>query len=422
MENYKLLPDEQSELYKRFYVKLPLEQFGEELLGGREDPKEAGSLLAMSKQMRDNLGIKFDLLFGSSTHVIENENGFVKVIDVGMLTEEDLARKMYRNKENRLVAFIHAHTKKLVLIDVPDGKTADISILFANSDRPFATQIIIRTGRESKLSLFEWFGSKTTRKSLNSALHEATIGRHSTAEINIVHNEDERTYVVGFSKARILERGYLKLNYVYNGGIGSRTKNEINAEEYQAKDEVIELVLGSSEQQFDINTIITNGERETVADLESKAALMDESMCLLKGFASLLDNAKGARSFVNERGILLDKDCHMDSLPGMSINNSDVKATHSSATAPVDEDALFYLMSRGADETAARRLVVAGFFASTISRIENEKMKEAVSALMHDKINNGCFGVIPKLDMHNIWYTPAQSPGMFQGHYKYRNE
>ena len=151
---------------------------------------------------------------------------------------------------------------------------------------------------------------------------------------------------------------------------------------------------------------------------------MDKAVCILTGFANVGENASGSRSFVNERGILLDKRAYMSSIPGMSINNSNVKATHSSATAPVDEDLLFYLMSRGANETVAKKLVISGFFSNSIAKISSPIVKEAVASLMHEKINNKVFGTIPKMDISSIWFDPkaAQAQGMFEGHYKYREQ
>ena len=421
LELSRKLPEEQSELYKRHYVPMPLEEFSEKMEEANSDGTEEKEIAILEKEIAEKLGVKFDAVIGPAFYRINS--ALMKIVKLEDLTEEHIRNKLYSSKEDKQVAFIHAHTKRFVYIDVPDSKTASINILFVNTDVPIAAQVFVKTGSESSLNLFEWYASLSKNKSMLGVLHELTIGKYSKSEINMLHNENENTFVVGFTKGRIRENAELNVNYIYNGGIATRVKNEINASGFAAKSKVIELVIGSGDQKFDINTVVANIDTDTVSDLESKAALMGNAVCMFKGFANVGENASGSRSYVNERGILLDRTAYMNSIPGMSINNANVKATHSSATAPVDADSLFYLMSRGTDEVVARRLLVNGFFAKSLSKINSAIVKAIVSSLIHEKINNRRFGFVPKLDMSGIWMDQSapQSGDLFEGHYKYRD-
>jgi Fe-S cluster assembly scaffold protein SufB len=422
LELSKTLPEEQSELYKRYFVPIPLEAFAESILDA--DENEENVLKEISASLLEKLRIKFDLVVGSAKCLLLDGKDYIKVVGMDALTEEHIKDKMFKSSDDRGVAFIHAYSKNIVLINVPAGKKADLRILFVNTDVPLATQVLIDVGRESVLNIFEWYASKTSRPSLSGVLHEVRAGDYAKTEISLVHNEDAKTQVMAFAKGFAKENASLKMNFVYNGGLSVKARNEISTAGYSAKSDAIEIVMGSAEQKFDINTIIANVGRDTVSDLDSRAVLLDRSVCILKGFANVGENASGSRSFVNERGILLDKRAYMSSIPGMSINNSNVKATHSSATAPIEEDLLFYIMSKGVDETVAKRLIVSGFLSSSIAKMESPLVKEAVASLMHEKVNNKVFGVAPKLDISNIWFDPraSQAQGMFEGHYKYREQ
>lgn len=420
LELSKSLPEEQSELYKRYFIPLPLQNFIPKMNGDGGAEEEA-LLKDLSRTALANLSIRFDALFGSSRHIINESNKHIRVVPIHELTEEHLANKMFKSKEDKLIAFIHAYTRRIVFIDIPQGEKVDINLLFANTDIPFTTQVVVNVAKDAKLNLFEWYASRTSGKSFLGVMHEINVGAYANADVSLVHNEDANTYIANFSKGNVSDNGLLNVNYIYNGGLSARAKNEVSAKGFQAKSNLIELVMGSGEQKFDLNTIIANLGKDTVSDLESKAALMDTSACMLKGFADVGDNASGSRSFVNERGILLDKKAYMSSIPGMSIKNSNVKATHSSATAPVDDDSLFYLMSRGANDTTAKRLLIAGFFSSSIAKMQNPLVKSAVSSLMFEKINNKRFGTIPKENLSSIW-AHSSSEDMFEGHYKYRQQ
>jgi Fe-S cluster assembly scaffold protein SufB len=419
----RTLPEEQSELYKRYFLPLPIEQFSKDL-GETKDggDEELLGLEQLSKLMAGNLGIKVDAVIGSTRHLIESGSEFLKILNIEEITEEQLAGKMHKSAEDKLVALVHATSKKYVFINVPDGKKAHLNLLFTNYKAPLNVQVLIKVGKEAELDLFEWYSSTTSGKktSLLGVMHETEAGAYSKSEISIVHNEDYNTYVLNFSKAKVAENGRLGMNYIYNGGLNTRAKSEVRAEGYASRGDVVELVIGSAEQKFDLNTVITNVGEDTISDIESKSALMDKSFCLLKGFANVEMDARGSRSFVNERGILLDKTAYMSSIPGMSIKNANVKATHSSATAPVDKESEFYLMSRGADEITARRLLISGFFSGGISKMGNPIAKSAIASLLHEKINNRRFGTIPKLDISDIWFDSPHDKDLFGGHYKYR--
>lgn len=179
---------------------------------------------------------------------------------------------------------------------------------------------------------------------------------------------------------------------------------------------------GSGSQKFDISTRIINAAPHTNASLESKAALMDNSFCILKGFAKINKGAGKAKSYVHERGILLNKDARIEGLPDMSVDENDVKATHSSATAPIDPDSVFYLMSKGIEENGVKKLIVTGFFANSLARIQNNIMKELSMSLINGKLENRIYGSIPKMDARNIWVgaSDTSETDMFKGHYKYR--
>ena len=157
------------------------------------------------------------------------------------------------------------------------------------------------------------------------------------------------------------------------------------------------------------------------ASLESKAVLTDSSFCILKGFAKVMKGASKSRSFVHERGILLDKRARVDALPDMSVAESDVKATHSSATSPVDPETVFYLMSKSIDELGVKRLIVSGFLAESISKMHNDAARRLSISLVNDKLERKAFGHIPKIDKEKLWeFGEEREKDLFIGHYKYR--
>ena len=232
------------------------------------------------------------------------------------------------------------------------------------------------------------------------------------------------TVVLNFCNAVVGKDSVFGFNSLYNGGSHTRVRNNVEARGLRSRIRINEIALGSGEQKFDMGSLITNSGRETDASLTSKAALMDASLCMLKGFAKVKKGAAKSRSYVHQRGMALDKDAKMYELPDMSVDESDVKATHSSAMSPIDAEAMFYLMSNGIDEKEVRKLIVTGFFADGLSRIEDYASREIAMSLMREKLKDKAFGEIPKIDTADMWIAGGRPSGNdpFMGHYKYEKQ
>jgi Fe-S cluster assembly protein SufD len=94
--------------------------------------------------------------------------------------------------------------------------------------------------------------------------------------------------------------------------------------------------------------------------------------------------ATGTNTYEMNRNLLLDNGARADSVPNLEIETGEVeKAGHASVTGRLDDDQLFYLMSRGIDEHTARQLVIEGFFAGIFGEFSHPELKER----LNDRLN-----------------------------------
>jgi Fe-S cluster assembly protein SufD len=409
MENYQKLPQETSEIYKRYFINIPFDVIPD---------KNATVNLNIEKELQ-KFQIKFDVIVLSDGSAIVNQKEFVKLINNEKL---DTEKSMHKSSEDKYVAFINAYSKESILIDIPDNQKTGINVLVFGSDKSLNERIFIKLGKSSKLEVFEYYASDATKPSTIGIIHEAHLEEHAELELNCLHNENKNTLSLSFFKNTSKSESNLILNSVYIGSIHTRVRNIVEANEKNSKAEVNEVIFGASSQKFDIGTYVVNGGSHTNVSLESKAALMDNSFCIMKGFAKIKKGASKSKSYVHERGILLSKDAKVYGLPDMSVDENDVRATHSSATSPVDEESVFYLMSKGIDEVGVRKLLITGFFANSIAKIKNSLMKEFSMSLINSKLEDKSYGVVPNMNARNVWVasTDAKDSDIFKGHYKYR--
>lgn len=97
--------------------------------------------------------------------------------------------------------------------------------------------------------------------------------------------------------------------------------------------------------------------------------------------------AEGISTYESNRNLVLTDGCRADSVPNLEIETGEiVGAGHASTTGRFDDEQLFYLRSRGIEETEARRLVVHGFFADLIRRIGLPEVEERLLRAIEDEL------------------------------------
>ena len=77
--------------------------------------------------------------------------------------------------------------------------------------------------------------------------------------------------------------------------------------------------------------------------------------------------------------LLLSSKARADSIPGLEIQADDVRCTHGSTSGRVDEELIFYALTRGLTRKEAIRLIVTGFFQQVLDRITIESVREALA-------------------------------------------
>jgi Fe-S cluster assembly scaffold protein SufB len=106
----------------------------------------------------------------------------------------------------------------------------------------------------------------------------------------------------------------------------------------------------------------------TKGSIEVRGILRDQARSNIQGMIRVVDTATGTKSELVERVLLLSDKARCDAVPGLDILTDDVQVSHSASVKQADKEQLFYLMSRGLDEAAARQLIVDGFFEGLLGK------------------------------------------------------
>ena len=147
------------------------------------------------------------------------------------------------------------------------------------------------------------------------------------------------------------------------------------------------VALGDAEQHFDFVTLQDHVGPKTQSDVEIKTALAGASRSIYYGVTRVEESGKGSAAEQENRNLLLSKHAKADSDPVLEILTNDViRCGHGATVGPVDQEALFYLQSRGLDRRQALTLLVAGFFNSVLADVGDEALAEEVAAKVERKL------------------------------------
>src|SRR3954468_24900247 len=124
------------------------------------------------------------------------------------------------------------------------------------------------------------------------------------------------------------------------------------------------------------------------SDLLYKVALQDRSRTVWRGMIKVDRDAQRTNAYQRNDNLMLSRAARADSIPGLEIEADDVRCTHGSTSGRVDEQQVFYAMTRGYTRREAVRMIVAGFFQQVFDRIPIESVREALGESIGRRVSD----------------------------------
>jgi Fe-S cluster assembly protein SufD len=146
------------------------------------------------------------------------------------------------------------------------------------------------------------------------------------------------------------------------------------------------LFFAAGRQHFDLDTQQNHNASDTVSDLLYKGSLKNKARSVWQGLIKALPDSQRIDGFQANRNLLLDSDARADSIPGLEIQADDVRCTHASTMGKLDEQEIFYLMSRGIERHTAVQMLVSGFFDPVMARIPIEGVRDRIKQRILEKL------------------------------------
>jgi Fe-S cluster assembly protein SufD len=153
--------------------------------------------------------------------------------------------------------------------------------------------------------------------------------------------------------------------------------------------EMLGLYFADADQHFAQRTLQSHNAPHATSDLLYKGAVKEKARSEYSGLIKVLPGAQGTDAYQANRNLELSEGAIARSIPQLEIEANEVRCTHGATVAPVEEEHLFYLMSRGIDRVTAQKLVVFGFFGDVLDRIRLDDVRAGLSSAIASKVEGG---------------------------------
>lgn len=150
----------------------------------------------------------------------------------------------------------------------------------------------------------------------------------------------------------------------------------------RARSEMYSINPVEGTREIDQRTLQDHVAPDATSDLLYLNALDDSARTIFAGLIKVQPGARGTDAYQKVRNLILSDDADPNSMPGLEILNDDVRCSHGATNGPVSEDELFYMLARGIPREAGRRLIVNGFFAALLEKIQDAALRDHLLGLL----------------------------------------
>ena len=333
--------------------------------------------------------------------------------------------KAIKPSEDKYAALNSALFSHAWLLYVPKHERIEDPLrirFYLNSLRPYFAQTWIYSEEDTEVSLLtENYGADIA--GLASEVVEAYLQDSSNVSYSNIQDYSQKTTVISNSKALCAKDAQIHWTLGYFGGRVHRSRSESIFLKDGAGAEDVEVVFGDNEQKFDLVSDLSHVGQNTKGRILSNSVLTDKAQSVFKGMIRIGKEAKNSNAYLAGHAILLSEDAKSDAIPGLEILTNDVKATHSASVSQIDDEQIFYIMSRGLSESEAKKFIILGFLEPAISRIKSEDLRDTMRDLIEAKWYKQT-GILKRKKKEVLFEEDAQAKqqprDIFEGHYKYR--
>ena len=338
--------------------------------------------------------------FVSSTFSFEAKDK-IKIIPLKTVLKDkkdfEKIRDFFNDQKNSLTSLNHALVHDGIFLEIEDNYSFNKPLVIYNffnkssENKIINNKCFISLGKNSKLNVLECYKAEDSIKYFNNTIHHYSIHKNSILKKFSINNNLDNSYYYHLTNVKSYSNSIFE-NFVFSSG-SSFLKNEIHCDllESFASCFINGLIFLSNEQHHELKTNVNHRYEHCKSSQLVKSVLLDKSSGTYQGKIYVEKDAQKTDGYQLSKALVLSENSAFNSKPELEIYADDVKCSHGSSTGNIDQNSIFYLMSRGLSKEQANKMLVEGFLNEAIETITDLNIKSLISKLFIEKINKTKF-------------------------------
>lgn len=295
-------------------------------------------------------------------------------------------------KDNSFNALNTAFSHEGAYINIPKNTLADkpIQIINFSTGNEAALMVqprnLIVVGENSHVQIIERHQSLTDNPVLTNSVTEIFAEKRAMIDYYKIQNDRDTASLIDNS---YIEQHQESICSVHTFSFGGKlTRNNLNF--YQKGERIDSTMKGvtiiEGKQHVDHNTLVHHQEPNCESHQDYKGIYADRATGVFNGKILVDKKAQKTDAFQSNNNILVDERATINSKPQLEIFADDVKCSHGCTIGQLDEEALFYLRSRGIPAKEARALMMYAFANNVLESVKIPEIKKRINKLIALKL------------------------------------
>lgn len=291
----------------------------------------------------------------------------------------------FKTGDDRFAAWHHSLTGLGLVLSVPKNVVVDLPFVVEYSDSRSGLLVsphhVVKLGDLAGATLITRLTSTADSTVLYNTGADYTIGDAAEFRLVEIQTLGQKAAQVDHSSLSLGRDTKVKHLHASVGGAVVKTKFTFHLTGSGSELITHGMYFGRDDQHKDIRVVQYHEAPDAHSSALYKGAVRDRSRTVFQGLIEVTPNGARTDAYLSNKNLVLNDGARADSLPQLRIDTNDVKCSHGSTTGKVDEDEIFYLLSRGFSRNEARLLIAEGLFAELIDGVP-ELLREELEGLV----------------------------------------
>lgn len=276
-----------------------------------------------------------------------------------------------------------------IVIEVAPNATIERPIRvvnFATDNVESHTRVLVSLGDNAKATVIE-HGSGTGH-SLNTAFAEYDIADNARLEHYRFALHQGEAIHVGGSHFKLANKSRLNSTLIGYGSQLTRLDVDIIHAGEHAHAKFNNAYLLAPKEHFDLHSTIEHAMPNGTTEENARGIIGDKAKAVFNGRIHIHRDAQKTLAELNNRNLLLSRGAQINTKPELEIYADDVQCAHGATVAEIDEEALYYLLTRGIDKQKALVMLNFGFVQEMVFDMPNEALAEWLQPILKQRFED----------------------------------